>query len=354
MSQKRKRGLQRGLNEIVEKQIAPVEDRTRQSADLISRFSDPKTLLPPPTTTSLQPPPSNQSQAISPQRDYAKFANSIARDALPAGLFKGASKKLYDALYQRTRGAVVPRREIQATQSDLMQWAGLSHNTLRSHIRHLEAVQLILVNWALGDNSGAVYEVRLPEEITPLTTSYHLPPTTTPSSQNLVGPSNQKLEGGGGGQIAEESISSGTHKTSFKTNTENDDDDEAAPVLRALQKMIEEITGKEATRGEYAKLVELVEVLTLEGKIAAARTTVSSAGPFLAEHLRRRLFKKDKQQLAVESAQSEPATPSVDIKACPDCAGVGWYYPEGKEKGMAKCRHEKLRATPGDGSSPAE
>lgn len=341
MSQKRKRGLQRGLSEIVEKQTAPVEDRRGQSADLISRFAEAKPLLPPPTTTPLQPPPSSQPKTVAPERNFARVANSIALDALPAGIFKGTSKKLYDALYQRTRGAVIPKREIQATQSDLRQWAGLSHNTLRAHVRHLEAVGLIKVNWSLGDNSGAIYEVRVPEEIDPPTTFYHLPPTTPTSNQKLEGPSNQKLVGGGGGQVAGESMISGERKTSFKTNTESDDD-EAAPLLRALKKMIEEITGREATRVEYAKLVEVVEVLTLEGKIAAARTTVSSAGPFLAEHLRRRLFKKDKQQLAVESAQSEPSATAVDVKACPECAGVGWYYPEGKEKGMAKCKHTRL------------
>jgi hypothetical protein len=133
-------------------------------------------------------------------------------------------------------------------------------------------------------------------------------------------------------------------KTSFKTNTENDDEAGAAAITRAVKKLIEEVTGKVATRGELEKLCEVIEVLTLEGKIASARTTVSSAGPFLAEHLRRRLFKKGKQELAVESTQSEPVVPAVDAKACPDCAGVGWYYPEGKEKGMAKCRHTRLLA----------
>lgn len=40
----------------------------------------------------------------------------------------------------------------------------------------------------------------------------------------------------------------------------------------------------------------------------------------------------------------------TDASACPDCAGVGWYYPEGKEKGMAKCRHARM--TPGDADTP--
>jgi hypothetical protein len=42
MSQKRKSGLQRGLSEIVARQTAPAEEKARQSANLISRFAEPK------------------------------------------------------------------------------------------------------------------------------------------------------------------------------------------------------------------------------------------------------------------------------------------------------------------------
>ena len=28
---------------------------------------------------------------------------------------------------------------------------------------------------------------------------------------------------------------------------------------------------------------------------------------------------------------------------CPDCKGSGWWYPEGQDRGVAKCRHEKLK-----------
>lgn len=44
MSQKRKSGLQRGLSEIVARQTAPTEEKARQSADLISRFAEPKSV----------------------------------------------------------------------------------------------------------------------------------------------------------------------------------------------------------------------------------------------------------------------------------------------------------------------
>ncbi len=32
----------------------------------------------------------------------------------------------------------------------------------------------------------------------------------------------------------------------------------------------------------------------------------------------------------------------VDASACPDCSGSGWWYPQGKDKGAARCKHEKL------------
>lgn len=32
-----------------------------------------------------------------------------------------------------------------------------------------------------------------------------------------------------------------------------------------------------------------------------------------------------------------------DASLCPDCKGTGMWYPEGYEKGAAKCRHERLR-----------
>jgi hypothetical protein len=236
----------------------------------------------------------------------------------------------------------MPRKAIRATQAELMEWARISHNTLKAHVRHLSRVGLLKVNYVRGDNTGAEYEIFTPEETPPTT---HQPPTTYPpeTSQNLAPPTSQNLVLGGGGQVGEESITSTDSKTSFKTSTENDDDEAgAAELTRIAKQLIREITGKEATQPELRKIAEVLEVVMLEGKIAAARTTVSSAGPFLAEHLRRRLFKKDKQQLTAESTESETVAPAVDTNACPDCAGVGWYYPEGKEKGMAKCRHARL------------
>lgn len=42
-----------------------------------------------------------------------------------------------------------------------------------------------------------------------------------------------------------------------------------------------------------------------------------------------------------------PPSPSPrDVRACPDCGGSGWWYPGGPGKGIAKCKHARLGATP--------
>ena len=302
----------------------------------------------PRTSRTPRTPPSK----IAPERDYAKVANSIVRDAVAGGHFTGKSKQLYDFLYSRTRGAITPTRSVRITKPNLMKGSAIgSERTLLKNIAHLKSIGLLEVLVTDGEHSGNQYTVFLPEEAE-LPRALRTPPTPpTPGYPHHAG---QKVGGvppaettvGDVGSSPEDSTVYTDPKTSFKTNTERSDDDEAAAALvRSHKKMIEEITGREATRSEILKLIEVIEVITLEGKIAAARTTVSSAGPFLAEHLRRRLFKKNKQELAVETAQSEATAvgPPLDASQCPDCAGVGWYYPEGKEKGMAKCRHAQLK-----------
>lgn len=40
-----------------------------------------------------------------------------------------------------------------------------------------------------------------------------------------------------------------------------------------------------------------------------------------------------------------PAQKQVDVSKCPDCNGTGWWYPKGPEKGVARCKHERLITT---------
>jgi hypothetical protein len=111
---------------------------------------------------------------------------------------------------------------------------------------------------------------------------------------------------------------------------------------------VKDVTGKEPSASDAERWRELSELLVTELRIAAGRTgSVSNVPAFLTEHLRRRLWKKEKAQLEREAGGASPAgnqsQPKLDASQCPDCFGTGMYYPEGYEKGVAKCGHEKLR-----------
>jgi hypothetical protein len=305
-------------------------------------------------TTTPQENKKSSSGGIAPERDFNRRANSLERDALPSGLFPGSTKKVYDALYLRTLGAIIPVKRIKASRRDLLTWTGIRNlKTIDNHIRYLMAKGLIIRHWELGSNEGSSYEVRLPEELQdqspPLpTTGGHSPPDTT--SQNLGIPTTQKMGSGGEGQSVVNAATYTSAKTSFKTNTERSDDDDAtalAAMIRTLKNATKEITGKESSLMDGDRWNELAEVLVAELKIAAARTTVSSVPAFLAEHLRRRLWKIDKKQARAEGRELPDEAVSqitnIDASACPDCSGSGWWYPEGEGKGVAKCKHANLR-----------
>lgn len=109
--------------------------------------------------------PAGAPQPVAPERDYMKVANSIHREAVPAGLFKGKSKLIYDYLYSRTRGAVVPTRTVQVSRREIMEKAGIgSDKTIRENLLHLSGVGLISWGGAVGAQGGNLYTVYLPEE----------------------------------------------------------------------------------------------------------------------------------------------------------------------------------------------
>jgi hypothetical protein len=280
---------------------------------------------------------------VAPARDYNKRANSIDREALPAGAFPGASKKIYDALYLRTRGAVSPGRIIQATRKEMMKWTGIKDiKTINAHVRKLIDAGLIIRTKLVGEHEGSIYEVLLPEETDarPVPDQYQTQTSAVPEpNQKTVLDQYQKTVPLGSGNLIENKDTSSDPKTSFKTNTERSDDE----AFRLLFAVAKEITGKEVPVAQWR---EVIDVLVAELRIAAARTTVSSAPAFLAEHLRRRLWKIDKKQARAEGRElpDEVASPASheDIAGCPDCKGSGWWYPEGQEKGVSKCKHAKL------------
>jgi hypothetical protein len=287
-------------------------------------------------------PSTTASIPVAPERDYTKVANSIRREAVPAGLFKGKSKQLYDALYGLTRGAIVPTRKVRIPRPKLMKVAHIgARATFDSNIDHLRAIGLIAMTVLVGEHEGNEYEVFIPEELS-------IPSQTSQTSLTRYAQKLDRLVRLETSQTRHTSSVVNTDsytepKTSFKTNTENDDDEAFAELNAALKKAVKEITGREPSQAEATRWGELAEVLITELKIAAGRTTVSNVPAFLAEHLRRRLWKKEKRQIDDERSKEQSANAlKVDASKCPDCFGTGMWYPEGFDKGVARCEHRAL------------
>src|SRR5438105_4678471 len=347
MNKKHRQAIEDSLSSALE---PPKRKPSPALNDILSQFAPPLATSEvehisrtPPTPRT---PPTDATHPIAPARDFTRVANSIVRDVMPGGHFIGKSKQLYDYLYQRTRGAVVPTRRLTTSKPALMKGSGIrSERTLLKNLNHLKALGLVQISYTDGKHEGNTYEVFLPEEgglPTPRTPP--TPPTagSAPHAPTEVPPV-PSVESGvrGVGSESLDSATSGDSKTSFKTNIERDDDEAFAILNDAMKKAVKEVTGREPSAAEAGRWAELADVLITELKIAAGRTTVSSVPAFLAEHLRRRLWKKEKRQIEAEAA-GESSAPQVDASKCPDCFGTGMWYPEGYEKGVAKCVHEKL------------
>lgn len=302
------------------------------------------------TSPTSQTSQTSQSSSVAPLRDFSKVPNSLARQVIPAGEFKGKSKQLYDCLYAMTRGAVAPTRIVRISRPRLMKKAGIgSRVTFDANIEHLCAIGLVEVRHIIGEHEGNEYTVHLPEErgLTSQTSQTTMTSLTSPAQKldRLVGLETRQTSHT---LSLEESTTSTEPKTSFKTNTERSDDDEAFRQFVATFKQANrEVTGKDPSASEAPRWNEIAEMLVTELKIAAGRTTVSSVPAFLAEHLRRRLWKKEKRQIEAETTEQEPLhSPKLDASQCPDCFGTGMWYPGGYDKGVAKCKHEKLTDVP--------
>ena len=298
------------------------------------------------TTTPTSPP------AVAPQRDFQRVANSITRVAVPGGMFTGKAKQLYDCLYSLTRGAIVPSMSVRIAKTELMEKADIgSKVTLDQNIKRLELVGLISVVTIGGIQGGNQYTVHLPEEATILAntppSTGTSPPTSPspPSGVQKVGPLPlPETTPPSMGVNVDLTNTWGDVKTLIKTNTESDDDEALAPLLAQISRAVKEITGREPSKAEAERWRELGELLVTELKIAAGRTTVSNVPAFFTEHLRRRLWKKEKRQLEEEgkSTVGNQGGSKIDASKCPDCFGTGMWYPEGFDKGVARCRHERL------------
>lgn len=281
---------------------------------------------------------------VAPKRDFTRAANSIVRDAIPSGVFTGKGKHLYDYLYSQTRGAIAPVISARIPTEKVMAGAAMTRNTFRFHLERLCNAGLIRVEQRAGEHGGNIYKVFLPEEIGLQRGERGERGERGDTGENLplvqgseVDPSNPGLSSGF-------STGYGAPKTLIKTDEKKTDDEAFARFLIKMKGAAKELTGRDPSSAEVERWEELADVLVTELKIAAGRTTVSSIPAFLAEHLRRRLWKKEKRQIEAEASEHKTAVPArkIDASKCPDCFGAGMYYPGGYEKGVARCLHTKL------------
>lgn len=256
----------------------------------------------PPTSLTSTAPPA-PSVPVAPEKDFAKVANSIVREALPSGMFIGKSKQIYDYLYSLTRGAVKPVRTIRITKSKLMRGSCIgSERTLLKNLTHLKNVGLVKITAFEGQHFGNEYTIFLPEEVfSNPSDPPHIPTPPHPRHplQKVGGVPPAESGVGGVGLLADNKALSETLRLSFKDIENNDDE-----PCRAMGKVLGEM-GK----GKASDWSELAELLKMEFEVAAARTkSVSNVPAFLTEHLRRRLApakRKKPQNRITESRQFE-------------------------------------------------
>jgi hypothetical protein len=265
------------------------------------------------------------------------------------GVFKGKSKQVYDYLWSVSRAAIVPTRTVRKSRKEIKAGSGLgSMVTVDAAIEHLQSVGLLRAISSIGSLLGNEYEVFTYEEASTSTSSTSSSTSLTQKVDvlDVLESSSTRTT-----QVIDNTGSSSLPKTSFKTKEENSDDEAFAELAEAFRQITTELTGKTPTAAEAVRWKELAELLITELKIAAGRTTISNVPAFLTEHLRRRLWKVDKRratEMAVEPEQgSLPALTEEERKKCPDCAGTNFWYPDGPDKGVARCTHQKLHTHKG-------
>ncbi|HEX8722615.1 MAG TPA: hypothetical protein VF736_18505 [Pyrinomonadaceae bacterium] len=283
-----------------------------------------------------------------------------------------SEQRVYSIMYRETVSRGI--RERHFGPKELCEKTGIrSDRTVRTALDGLiEKLSIEIVSHSNGSPLGPRYRVFEPKEIagrrkaigieidpqskkllTPVATGVSTPVATGDKNYRgtgveITGVTGVEITGvsnkyrnviGGGGESAAGSSSN---------LTAGADDEAYAGLLSRLREAVTDVTGRESNPADAERWSELADLLVTELKIAAGRTDgVSSVPAFLTEHLRRRLWKKDKRQIEAEASSSEKRlehTPEVDASQCPDCFGTGMWYPEGFEKGVARCRHEKLTA----------
>ena len=295
-----------------------------------------------------------------------------------------SEQRIYSVMYRETISKGI--RERHYGPSELCKKTGIrSDKTVRMAVRGLcRKLSVEVVSHGAYFPQGPRYRVYEPKdivrrrklagiEIDPQTKQITSPvdttvDTTVETPVNAVPDGDTKIYSSTGVEVTgvtpvevtglyKERKNIGSSEVSESSSSSNDlrrgaDDEAFAGFLTEFKTVVKELTGKDPTPVERERYRELAQVLLTELRIAAGRTTVSSVPSFLAEHLRRRLWKLDKRQAQAEGKElpDQPRTTNVipEGQTCPDCNNTGWWYPNGTEKGVARCQHDNLITNPSE------
>ena len=253
---------------------------------------------------------SSKSGETSPSRDYTKVSNSIMKRAIPEKYFRGLSKHTYDVLYQRTRGAIVPKRTIQLTKDELVRLTGISKEAIKLHIKYLKETGLLKSRPAIGSHAGWEYEILVPEELEETEEVGVRQGKTSrgKTEQNLPLHSVQNLLTLTHTNLLENKDTYEFPKTSFKTSTKNDDETRAAlsELAEKFDAVSRKLTGKGLSMRETEKWGMLADLLILELEITSKKTdSISSVPAFLTEVLRRQFFASRQQPSSFKQSKTK-------------------------------------------------
>src|SRR5215213_8141207 len=150
----------RDLKEI-SKGAAPSTSSTPSSSSIPSNTSKSS-----PTESHSKTNTPNKTE-VSPIRDYQKIPNSITREAVPAGMFRGKSKLVYDMLWSKSRGKINPSRTVKISRREIKKETAIgSMVTVDAALNHLQSIGLIQVVRNVGSLTGNQYEIFAPDELT--------------------------------------------------------------------------------------------------------------------------------------------------------------------------------------------
>lgn len=211
-----------------------------------------------------------------------------------------------------------------------------SDRTIRTAVDGLIAkLSVEIVSYQTGNPLGPRYRVFEPKEIVarrrrvgieidPQSKKIITPVVTPVATPATTGGENYRGAGADSTGVTGADFAGASIKCNKSDSTENslkNDDEAFAGLLRRLREASREVTGKETSPAEAARWNDVAELLATELRLAASRTTVSSAPAFLAEHLRRRLRKADARQIerevneAAAGVSAPPATAKPELTA---------------------------------------